>query len=482
MNAWTWGHVKLFGHYVAAPSVVLAGLDGGLFLAGLRLLSLEQHCSFCYFGSLVSLNLAKAATLACIFVLLCASVGIYNADALRSFRTFLKRFAFAWQLIFVLAIGFFAISKIALGVPFGWFVGILSIAISLFMALLLGLRFAIHLCYRSSFLKKRVLVLGQGSRADAVTAYMVGPGSNRLMHVRTLTNSHVLESRTWSSEGNLAVGEPVAAEATPLLQIAQALRVDEIIVAVDDKRGLAVWDLLECRLNGIDVIEYLNFWEREFAQIDVSNVGPGTLAFTSGFQLNRRRRALKRAADFTVSLAFLAAVLPLTLLVAMAIKLESKGPVFYRQERVGLNGRIFRVWKFRSMRTDAEKDGVPRWASAKDNRVTRVGRFIRATRIDEIPQIINVLGGDMSFIGPRPERPYFVQQLRREMPYYDLRHRVKPGITGWAQVNYRYGESIEDARQKLAFDLYYVKNNDFFLDLTILVQTVRVVLFAHGAQ
>jgi exopolysaccharide biosynthesis polyprenyl glycosylphosphotransferase len=191
---------------------------------------------------------------------------------------------------------------------------------------------------------------------------------------------------------------------------------------------------------------------------------------------------LKRAADFTVSLAFLAAVLPLTLLVAMAIKLESKGPVFYRQERVGLNGRIFRVWKFRSMRIDAEKDGVPRWASAKDNRVTRVGRFIRATRIDEIPQIINVLEGDMSFIGPRPERPYFVQQLRREMPYYDLRHRVKPGITGWAQVNYRYGESIEDARQKLAFDLYYVKNNDFFLDLTILVQTVRVVLFAHGAQ
>ena len=187
-------------------------------------------------------------------------------------------------------------------------------------------------------------------------------------------------------------------------------------------------------------------------------------------------------ADFTVSLTFLAAVLPITLLVAAAIKLESRGPVFYRQERVGLNGRIFRVWKFRSMRTDAEKDGVPRWASAKDSRVTRVGRFIRATRIDEIPQIINVLGGDMSFIGPRPERPYFVEQLRREMPYYDLRHRVKPGITGWAQVNYRYGESIEDARQKLAFDLFYVKNNDFFLDLTILVQTVRVILFAHGAQ
>ena len=462
--------------------MVLAGLDGGLFLAGLRLLSLEQHCSFCYFNSLVSLNLAKAATLACIFVLLCASVGIYNADALRSFRTFLKRFAVAWQVIFILAVGFFAISKIALGVPFGWFVGILSLAISLFMALLLCLRFVFHLYYRSSFLKKRVLVLGQGATADAVIAYMNGPGRNHLKHVRTVESCRAAENRVWTTEGNLAVGEPSAHAATPLLQIALQMRVDEIIVAVDDKRGLAVWDLLECRLNGIDVIEYLNFWEREFAQIDVSNVGPGTLAFTSGFQLNRRRRVLKRVGDFTVSLAFLAAVLPITLLVAIAIKLESRGPVFYRQERVGLNGRIFRVWKFRSMRQDAEKDGVPRWATAKDNRVTKVGRFIRATRIDEIPQIINVLEGDMSFIGPRPERPYFVDQLRREMPYYDLRHRVKPGITGWAQVNYRYGESIEDARQKLAYDLYYVKNNDFFLDLAILAQTVRVIVFAHGAQ
>jgi sugar transferase (PEP-CTERM system associated) len=474
--------VKIFGHYVAAPSVVLAGLDGGLFLAGLRLLSIPRHCSICYFNSLVSLDLLRATTLSCLFVLLCASVGIYNADALRSFRTFAKRFAFAWQLIFVLAVGFFAVSKIALGGPFGWFVGILSIAISLFMGLLLAIRFLFHLFYRSPYLKKRIMILGQGATADAVIAYVNGPGYSHLKHMHTVPNSRVVENRAvWSVDGNLAIGEP-AAEATLLLQTAQAHRVDEIVVAVDNKRGLAVWDLLECRLNGIDVIDYLNFWEREFAQIDVLKVGPGTLAFTDGFQFSRRHRVLKRIADFTVSLLFLAAVLPITLLVAAAIKLESRGPVFYRQERVGLNGRIFRVWKFRSMVIDAEKDGVPRWASAKDSRVTRVGKFIRATRIDEIPQIINVLKGDMSFIGPRPERPYFVQQLRREIPYYDLRHRVKPGITGWAQVNYRYGESIEDARQKLAYDLYYVKNNDVFLDMAILVQTVRVILFAHGAQ
>lgn len=475
--------MKVFGHHVAAPSVALAGLDGALFLAALQIMGVERHCSICYFNSLVSLDLVRAGILTLVFVTLCASVGLYNADALRSFRTFLRRFAVAWQVIFILAVVFFAITKAAVGLPFGWFVGILSIAIALFMTVLLIVRFFFYLYYRSPYLKKRVLVLGQGARADATITYMKGAGQNQLKHVRTVVNGRMVENRpSWVVEGNLAMSEMAAAEPAPLLEIAQSLNIDEIIVAVEDKRGLAVWDLLECKLNGIDVIDYLDFWEREFNQIDISHVGPGRLALTGGFQLNRRRRVFKRMVDFAVSLLFLTAVLPITLLVAVAIKLESKGPVFYRQERVGYNGKVFRVWKFRSMRTDAEKDGVPRWASAQDNRVTRVGRFIRATRIDEIPQIINVLHGEMSFIGPRPERPFFVQQLRREMPYYDLRHRVKPGITGWAQVNYRYGETVEDARQKLAYDLYYVKNNDFFLDLMILVQTVRVIVFAHGAQ
>jgi lipopolysaccharide/colanic/teichoic acid biosynthesis glycosyltransferase len=167
---------------------------------------------------------------------------------------------------------------------------------------------------------------------------------------------------------------------------------------------------------------------------------------------------------------------------AQAIKQGSRGPIFYRQERVGLNGAIFKVWKFRSMRTDAEGDGVPRWANSTDDRVTRIGRFIRKVRIDEIPQIINVLSGDMSFVGPRPERPFFVEQLRKEIPHYDLRHKVKPGITGWAQINYPYGASIEDAKQKLSYDLYYLKNNDAVLDFAILAQTVRVILFAHGGR
>jgi lipopolysaccharide/colanic/teichoic acid biosynthesis glycosyltransferase len=167
---------------------------------------------------------------------------------------------------------------------------------------------------------------------------------------------------------------------------------------------------------------------------------------------------------------------------ALFIKLDSRGPVFFSQERVGLDGRIFRLLKVRSMCEDAEKDGVPRWAIQGDDRVTRVGRFIRKARIDELPQVINVLMGDMSFIGPRPERPFFVDQIRKEIPFYDLRHRVRPGITGWAQVNYQYAASMDDAKKKLAYDLYYVKNNDTLLDAAILIQTVRVVIFGHGSR
>ena len=191
---------------------------------------------------------------------------------------------------------------------------------------------------------------------------------------------------------------------------------------------------------------------------------------------------LKRAFDIVASLVLLAFSMPALALAALAVRLESRGPVFYRQERVGLNGRPFMLLKFRSMRTDAERDGVPRWAAVNDSRVTRVGAFIRKTRIDELPQIFNVLKGEMSFIGPRPERPFFVEELRQAIPYYFERHRVKPGISGWAQLNYPYGASIEDAKEKFQYDLYYIKNYSLFLDFIVLVQTARVILWPQGVR
>ena len=264
--------------------------------------------------------------------------------------------------------------------------------------------------------------------------------------------------------------------------MAESLHAEEIVVATDDRRGLPVDELLRCRLQGIQVTDYLSFWEREAGQIDIDHVGAGWLAFAEGFRLNLPRRAVKRTVDVVVALLFITFTFPIMLLTALAIKLDSRGSIFFSQDRVGLDGRIFKVLKLRSMRDDAEKDGVPVWSPHGDDRVTRVGRFIRKTRIDELPQVLNVLKGDMSFIGPRPERPFFVEQIRKEMPFYDLRHRVRPGITGWAQVNYPYGANMEDAKKKLAYDLYYVKNNDSLLDAAILVQTVRVVLFGHGGR
>jgi sugar transferase (PEP-CTERM system associated) len=264
--------------------------------------------------------------------------------------------------------------------------------------------------------------------------------------------------------------------------MAESLHAEEIVVATDDRRGLPVDELLRCRLQGIQVTDYLAFWEREAGQIDVDQVGAGWLAFAEGFRMSVWRRAAKRAVDIAVSILFMVLFMPVIALAALAIKLDSRGSIFFSQERVGLDGHVFKVLKLRSMREDAEKDGVPRWAAQGDDRITRVGHFIRKTRIDELPQIFNVLKGDMSFIGPRPERPFFVDQIRKEIPFYDLRHRVRPGITGWAQVNYSYGASIEDAKKKLAYDLYYVKNNDTLLDAAILVQTVRVVLFGHGSR
>ena len=233
---------------------------------------------------------------------------------------------------------------------------------------------------------------------------------------------------------------------------------------------------------GVNVTDYLSFWERETGQIDLDEVKPSWLALSDGFRVNKMHRFFKRAFDIVVSLAFLIITLPLMLVTALLIKLESPGPIFYRQTRTGLHGKPFDVIKFRSMRQDAEKDGVPKWASNVDSRITRVGHLIRRSRIDEIPQVLNVLMGHMSFVGPRPERPFFVKELEDEIPLYSLRHNVRPGITGWAQVNYPYGASVEDAKRKLAYDLYYAKNGGLFLDLVILTQTVRVVLSGDGAR
>jgi sugar transferase (PEP-CTERM system associated) len=271
----------------------------------------------------------------------------------------------------------------------------------------------------------------------------------------------------------------------PLHIWVQREQVDEIVVGVDDRRGgLPMEDLLECRQLGIAVTDLTTFFERESGRVQLSLTDPSWLVFSGGFDATPLRQLSKRCFDLAISTLVLLLTWPLMLLVALAIYLESGPgqPILYRQERVGVRGMTFDLIKFRSMRTDAEMDGVARWASKDDDRVTRVGRITRKVRLDELPQLWNVFKGEMSFIGPRPERPQFVADLGRKIRYYSLRHCLKPGLAGWAQLRYPYGASEADAVEKLKYDLYYVKNHNLLFDLLILIQTVEVVLFGRGAR
>lgn len=230
------------------------------------------------------------------------------------------------------------------------------------------------------------------------------------------------------------------------------------------------------------ISDYSSFMERETGRVDIDALVPSWLIYSEGGRRTRLDALVKRTIDLSASLILLAVALPFIVVAGILVFLTSRGPVLFKQDRVGRYGKVFSLLKLRTMRVDAEQDGVPQWAAKNDPRVTLVGRFLRATRIDELPQIFNVLVGDMSFVGPRPERPYFVETLTKELPYYVERHAVKPGITGWAQVRYPYGATVDDAREKVQYDLYYIKNYSVFLDLLILFQTVRVILFSTGAR
>jgi len=405
----------------------------------------------------------QAVAIALGLLLITISLGVYNNDAARDVGTYLRRFLVSWEFIGAAAALFVVVTGFArVGRP-GISLALLAAMAILVMSFQVGLRLMLGWWLGSRSHKRRVVILGDAASSEKVRDFLRGPGRDRFEHLTTLENSG---------------SDP----ALSLSNLAQNLKSDEIVVACEDRGALPVDELLECKLRGIEVVDALDFWEREAGVVEVARGAGAWLALSEGLILRPARLRAKRMIDVAISLAFLLFAAPLCLFVALAICLDSPGPVFYRQERVGLNGAIFKAWKFRSMRVDAESDGSPRWAGARDDRVTRVGRFIRKVRIDEIPQILNVLAGEMSFIGPRPERPFFVEQLRAQIPYYDLRHRVPPGITGWAQVNYPYGATVEDARRKLAYDLYYLKRSDLVLDLVILLQTVRVVLFAHGAR
>jgi sugar transferase (PEP-CTERM system associated) len=341
---------------------------------------------------------------------------------------------------------------------------------------LILLRHALVVPLVTAIFPHRVLVLGTGPEARLVEASLAAARPAGLHLVGFFPLDKVPE-RAVSASSTLAFGKP-------LQQTVRELKVDEIIVAVRQQRGgvLPLRELLDCRLCGTDITDLARFFERVHGKVPIELVKVSWLIYGNGYRQGWLRTVVKRVFDLAASLALLVITMPLMLATTAAIALDGGFPVIYRQERVGYRGKVFTVFKFRSMGHDAEKGGQARWAVARDPRVTRVGRVIRKLRIDELPQLFNVLRGEMSFVGPRPERPEFVDLLAAQIPFYAVRHSVKPGLTGWAQVRYSYGATVEQSVRKLEYDLYYVKNHTLALDILVLLETVRVVMLGEGAH
>ncbi len=411
----------------------------------------------------------------------CYVLGLYRRDMILETRRALGRLP--------LAVGMGAAGALALLA----FAGAARGGAVLFVAALadglgggVSARVLFYTLRRRGLFRRRLLVIGAGRRAWDLVLMLGREGRNLHYQIAFLHDPVFGEIDPRLAGGGAG---PIVAPAVAggpglgagVLEAARRLGVEQIIVAPDERRGMDLEALLACKIAGFPVKPYLAFVEREIRRLDLKRMELSWLLYSEGFQFGLIDRILKRTLDLAVSLALLVVFAPVLLVAAIAIKLDDGGPVLYLQERVSRNGRIFRIMKLRTMRTDAERRGAV-WAADKDNRITRVGAFLRRTRIDEMPQLFNVLRGEMSLVGPRPERPTFVAMLAAQLPLYHERHMVKAGLTGWAQINYPYGASIDDARSKLSFDLYYVKNFSILFDLLIIAQTIRVVLWPGGVR
>ncbi len=451
--------------FVALAIVEFLVLIFSLYLAlELRFWSKDWHDDF---GSFMP----KAIVFALVLQLCLVAFGVYQRQSGRFINMLVLRIASGLLLGMIpLSVSFYFVPTFFLGR------GTLTLAV-LFSFLFISL---VRLFFRKVVKEKnvwtRVLVLGAGKRADLIRQAINAGEIKGLIIVSYIAMPGDKKTEGSSTE---ALGKP-------LIDYVEDLDIDEIVIAVDDRRSVAfpTKELIDCKMSGINVLDLATFFERRAGKIRLDMVNPSWLYLSEGFQLGAIRRIGKRVFDIVVVLLLLPMALPLMIMVGLAVIIDSRGrgSILYSQVRVKQGGQSFNIYKFRSMVSDAEKDGVARWASKNDSRITRVGSVIRKGRLDELPQLYNVLKGDMSFVGPRPERPEFVAELAKSIPYYEERHRVKPGLTGWAQVCYSYGNTEEDSTQKLQYDLYYVKNYSVLLDLLILLQTAEVVMLGKGAQ
>jgi sugar transferase (PEP-CTERM system associated) len=461
--------IRLFNHYLRRQTVLQVMLDMALLvvvITGFFLLSSGHGAEPGAPGDAAAYGFSLAM---CLLLINTAS-GLYEPARGRSLTESCARATLALLIALPLAYLIFGLlpSSVAREQELRW-IAMASVAI------VIGHRvYAAH-ATGSRRPRSRILIFGSGASAEQVGDAL------RVADPR----AQVVGYYAGPNETERVVADrEMVGQSGSLKQCANELHVHEIVVALSERRGgsMPLGELLDCKVSGIRVSDLSTYFEKMLGQIRIDHVRAGWLIFGDGFHQDAFRTIVKRFFDLACAAALLVVTLPLMLITAVAVALESSGPVLYRQQRVGRDGRVFEVLKFRSMRRDAEHDGRPKWAASGDDRVTSVGTVIRRFRIDELPQLFNVLMGDMSLVGPRPERPFFVDRLLDKTPYYALRHSVKPGLTGWAQVRFQYGATIEDSLEKLQYDLYYVKNHSLFLDLVIVFETIGVVLSGKGAR
>ena len=461
--------IRLFKHYVPYAVLLLGVMDAVLLIAAAEFGWVYRLRQIGSTPEPITARIPELLAFAAAIEAAMIAVGVYGTDALTSLRFALAR------LLVAISIGIIALSAIFFLVPeLSLWRSNLFYAMIASAVLLFGLRILLGKTLGGVAFKRRVVVLGAGPRAKRVKELSKNQGSG-----------FVVVGYIGMNDGPQEIPEAIRRDAIyNLADHVVLLNANEVVLALEERRNaLPLDDLLRIKTTGVHVNDLSSFLERETGRIDLDSVNPSWLIFSDGFSSGRRlSSAFKRLFDILASAIVLIVTAPIVLVTAIAVKLESAGPALYRQKRVGLYGQEFELIKLRSMREDAEVEGQAVWAQKNDPRVTRVGRLIRKLRIDELPQAWTVLKGEMSFVGPRPERKQFVDDLAGKLPYYAERHMVKPGITGWAQINYPYGASISDSREKLEYDLYYAKNYTPFLDLLILLQTVRVVLWPEGAR
>lgn len=470
-------YIRLNKHYVHLPYLFLGIAEAMLLMlsAWLALSFIASTAQSDFRATLSELYWPPLVVFSLVLSCCTLSMGVYLAMVREGFRSMVLR-----TVVSFFFLGSLSLYLLELLLPHDFLPkGFIFWAVILSSLMVVLARVVFMLVVDTAKLKRRVVIYGAGDRAkklledlapeiDVLGVDVVGCVPNANEHIQVDEKTVLPLPHDW-------------------LDFIRRSHISEIVVSPDERRRLQgdaafpLNDFLDCKLAGVPSCDALSFCERELGKIDITLLQPSWMLYSDGFKYSKRRLMAKRFFDLILASAFFAVLWPFMLLTAIAVKLESPGAVLYHQVRVGLNGRHFRIYKFRSMRQDAEKNGAV-WAQKNDARVTKVGAFIRNTRLDELPQLYNVLAGSMSFVGPRPERPEFVTDLSQQIPFYDTRHKVKPGLMGWAQLKYPYGASVEDAKNKLQYDLYYTKNHSFLMDMLIMIQTVEIILLGKGVH